>query len=122
MSKFQHYSNFPKDKNVQSYLFPNVCFACRKSYKKPKSEEKRLCPECRIPMEVLGRKFSAPKSTNLSQSKKIRYLVEHGFFFQPVYEQREDGGGNILVGYPRDLSEAKSFVDKYQKQAKSNAY
>lgn len=54
--------------------------------------------------------------------EKVRYLVEHGFFFQPVYEQREDGGGNILVGYPRDLRETKSFVDEYQKQAKSNAY
>jgi DNA-directed RNA polymerase subunit RPC12/RpoP len=116
MSKFQHHSYFPKDKAVQSYLFPNLCFVCRKSFKKPRSEEARVCPECGRKLVEVGRKFSAPKSTDKPQWKKVQFLVEHGFIFQSVYEQREDKG-YYKVSYPKTLKEAQEFVIKYKEQA-----
>ena len=116
MSKFKHHSNFPKEKDVQCYLFPNLCFECRKSFKKPQSEHVRICPECGGTLVAVGRKFSAPKSTDKSQWEKVRFLVEHGFIFQSVYEQREDKG-HYKVTYPKTLKEAQEFVIKYKAQA-----
>ena len=64
----------------------------------------------------LSRKFSAPKTTDVDQWKKVEFLVAHGFHFQSVYEQREDGG-RYKVDYPTTLAEAKTFVVTYKEQA-----
>ncbi len=120
MSKFKHHSYFPKEKNIQSYLFPNVCFECKKSFKKPESESSRVCPECGGVMIELSRKFSAPKSTDIAQWNKVKYLVEHGFIFQSVFEQREDKGF-YKVQYPTNLKEAELFVITYKDQAMKNS-
>ena len=58
-------------------------------------------------MTRLSRKFSAPASNDLSQWKKVQFLVDHGFLFQSVYD-KADGGSNIR--YPATLEEAKDFV------------
>ncbi len=120
MGKFKHHSYFAKQKHVQSYLFPHVCFACRKSFKKPRSQEQRACPQCGGQLIALSRKFAAPKISDIEQWKKVQYLVVHGFLFQPVYERGEDG---VLyrVSYPDNLEEATEFVLKYQEQAIENA-
>ena len=115
MSKFKHHRYFLKDKDVQSYLFPNLCFECRKSFKKPPADEASICPECGRPLVEVGRKFSAPKSTDKPQWEKIRFLVENGFLFQSIYEQREDKG-YYKVPYPKTLTEAQEFVIKYKGQ------
>lgn len=116
MSKFKHHSEFSNEKQIQSYLFPNLCFMCCKSFKKPQASDRRKCPECGGVLVEVGRKFSAPKTTNKAQWEKVRFLVEHGFLFQSVYEQREDGGF-YHVTYPASLKEAKEFVVKYKEQA-----
>jgi DNA-directed RNA polymerase subunit RPC12/RpoP len=116
MSIFKHHSYFPKDKDVQNYLFPNLCFECRKSFKKPRSEKVRTCPECGGSLIEVSRKFSAPKSTDKSQWEKVRFLVKHGFIFQSVYEQKNDKG-YYKVSYPKTLKEAHEFVIKYKDQA-----
>lgn len=121
MGTFKHHSYFQKEKYVQSYLFPNVCFECRKSFKKPRSQQPRMCPQCGNQLVALNRKFSAPKSTDIEQWKKVEYLVAHGFLFQSVYELREDGG-HYKIDYPQSLEEAKEFVVKYQNQAVENAF
>jgi predicted amidophosphoribosyltransferase len=120
MSKFRHHSYFQKDKDVQNYLFPNLCFECRKSFKKPHSAEVRICPECGGPLVEVSRKFSAPKSTDKPQWEKVQFLTEHGFIFQSVYEQREDKG-HYKVRYPKTLKEAYEFVTKYKDQAIQSA-
>jgi hypothetical protein len=51
----------------------------------------------------------------------VRFLVEHGFLFQPVYELHEDGG-KYKVSYPQTVEEAKEFVCKYQEQRSTNAF
>ena len=116
MGKFQHHSRFPKQKHVQAFRFPFVCFGCRKSFKLPVSTGSRLCPQCRRPMEMLSRKFSAPKSADIAQWKKVQFLVEHGFRFYSVYRDVESGGKQS-VRYPTTLAEAKDFVVVFREQA-----
>lgn len=116
MGKFRHHSYFPKKKDEQSYLFPNVCFECKKSFKKPSTDEARVCPDCGGNLIELSRKFSAPKSSDTKQWQKVQFLVEHGFLFQSVYEQREDGG-HYKVAYPKTIKEAEEFVVLYKSQA-----
>jgi hypothetical protein len=114
MSTFKHHSAFPKEKSLQSYLFPHVCFNCRKSFKKPLSEEARLCPQCGDAMARLSRKFSAPASIDIPQWKKVQFLVDHGFLFQSVRDTTGRGGH---ISYPATLGEAKVFVVTFKSQA-----
>lgn len=110
MSKFKHHAHFPKPGAGQAYRFPFVCFACRKSFKYPAQPEQRVCPQCRGPMERLGRKFSAPKSGDRMQWRKVQYLVEHGFRFHTAYVPVAPGVSRS-VDYPQTLQEAKAFVE-----------
>ncbi|NJA06673.1 hypothetical protein HC024_13215 [Methylococcaceae bacterium WWC4] len=113
MSPFKHHSAFSKEKHVQNYLFPHVCFHCRKSFKKPRSKELRLCPQCGATMVELSRKFSAPKTTDAEQWEKVQLLVAHGFVFQSLHELHEDGK-RYNVSYPATLQEAKAFVIEHK--------
>lgn len=108
MGEFRHHSYFPKEREKQGYLFPHVCFQCRKSFKKPAAEQPRLCPQCAGETVMLSRKFSAPKASDLEQWKKVEFLVAHGFVFQSI---REPNG--LSVSYPSTLADAKAFVAKY---------
>lgn len=116
MSKFQHHSAFPKAKHVQGYRFPHVCLDCRKSFKFPVQTTARVCPQCKRPMVRLSRKFSAPQSSDLHQWRKVRYLVENGFLFYPIQEMIAPNA-SVRAEYPRTLSEAKLFVERYRSQA-----
>jgi predicted nucleic acid-binding Zn-ribbon protein len=108
MAQFRHHSYYPKEREVQQYLFPHVCFHCRKSFKKPAQQELRKCPECAGPLTRLSRKFKAPKTSDKSQWEKVKFLVEHGFLFYSVYERTEIG--EVRVPYPKTLAEAHTFV------------
>ncbi len=121
MGKFKHHSYFQKEKHIQSYLFPNLCFKCRKSFKKPQSSIPRVCPEYGGPLIEVNRKFSAPKTADKAQWEKVKYLVENGFFFHSVYERAEDGG-YYKISYPESLDEAKDFVIRYKEQAVNQAF
>ena len=120
MVKFKHHSSFPKAKAEQQFRFPFVCFGCRKSFKYPASTAKRTCPQCRSSMEMLSRKFSAPKSNDVAQWQKVKYLVEQGFRFYSVY-QPTVGGGRLAVRYPATLKEAEDFVKVFKSQAERDA-
>jgi hypothetical protein len=120
MANFKHHKYFPKTKAVQQFRFPFVCFMCRKSFKYPVSLTTRNCPQCRGPMQMLSRKFAAPKSKDLAQWQKVKYLVECGFRFYPVYRSVE-GGGQLAVRYPATLQEAAPFVQEFKAQAMRHA-
>jgi len=68
--------------------------------------------------EVL-QKFKAPKADNREQWDKIRLLIEHGFFFQSIYDV-EPGAAYTraqTVPYPRTLSEAREWVKQWAHKA-----
>ncbi|MES3024533.1 MAG: hypothetical protein V4857_23440 [Pseudomonadota bacterium] len=112
MEKFRNHSHFAKPAPVKAYRFPFVCVGCRKSFKYPSSLQVKHCPQCKEPMVMLGRKFSAPKSKDLAQWAKVKFLVEHGFRFYAVYEPSHWGGMRV-VEYPKTLAEAQQFVVKH---------
>jgi hypothetical protein len=111
MPKFKNHKSFAKaPERPATDRFPFVCFACRKSFKYPPVPDQRVCPQCRGPLERLSRKFSAPKSKDLMQWRKVQYLVEHGFRFDRVFVPVAPGVQRS-VDYPRTLQEAKAFVE-----------
>ena len=116
MRQYKPLSSKAQLKAQQAFRFPFVCFACRKSFKFPTITTPRLCPQCRSPMAMLSRKFSAPRSGDIPQWKKVQFLVENGFRFYPVYERVEPGGLRV-VPYPATLKEAKNFVETFKAQA-----
>jgi hypothetical protein len=61
-------------------------------------------------MEMLSRKFSAPKSKDVAQWQKVQFLVAHGFRFQPAYRI---GGDSQTAQYPATLEEARTFVQTH---------
>ena len=105
---FKHHKYFPKARHVQAFLFPHVCFRCRKSFKKPASASPRVCPQCGDELVQLSRKFKAPRTRDSGQWEKVRFLVEQGFRFYSVYERTEIG--EVRVNYPNTLAEARVFV------------
>jgi hypothetical protein len=120
MRKFRHHKYFPKVKSQHSYLFPFACFGCRKSFKYPPRAEGRFCPQCRKPLEMLSRKFSAPRSRDFMQWQKVELLVSHGFRFYSVYEPSSTGGLR-KVKYPDTLAEAKLFVKAFRPRSSGAA-
>jgi len=71
-------------------------------------------------MEMLSRKFHAPKSKDVTQWKKIELLLSHGFRFHPVYRQVASNI-KVAVPYPATLEEAKSFVASYKPEVSKSA-
>ena len=113
MSSFKHHSAFPKEKNIQSFLFPFACFNCNKSFKKPHSEEPRKCPKCHSEMTRLSRKFKPPKKDDLEAWRVVEYVVKAGFRYQSIHI-----GNGQQANYPITLREAESFVLAYQSHLK----
>lgn len=104
------------------YAMSFACFECKTAHKRhfdsspcdyPRS---MACPVRNSKMVNLGRHFKAPKKSDEAQWKKVKFLVDHGFVFQHIYELREDGG-HYKVEYPKTLSEAHEFIVKYEEQA-----
>jgi hypothetical protein len=65
---------------------------------------------------MVDQKFAAPKMADVAQWQKVRYLIDHGFFFQSVYIPIGPGV-SLRVKYPKTLAEAKRFVIEHQVQA-----
>ena len=95
------------------YLFPSVCFTCRKSFKRPPTNQPLRCPQCSGTLVQLSRKFSTPKARQVEQWKKVRALVEAGFRFYSLYEADAEGRRNSRISYPRRLSEVGDFIARY---------
>jgi hypothetical protein len=117
MATFKHHKYFPKERQAQPYLFPHVCLQCRKSFKKPVSPSVRTCSTCTGTLTQLSRKFKAPKTSDLAQWAKVKFLIEHGFLFYSVYERV--GISEVRVAYPKTLQEARDFVKGRKRQANS---
>lgn len=97
------------------YNIAFACLECRKSFKREVDITGEFvkvlkCPDCSGYSFNLGRYFKAPKKTDIKQWKKVAFLINHGFYFQKIYDKNR---GGERVAYPETLQEAKEFVVSY---------
>jgi hypothetical protein len=69
-------------------LVQNVCFNCRKVFKKPeipfvyecdaKKRKFYKCPDCGDDLQYMGPKFRAPSKNNVDEWTRIRVATENG--------------------------------------------
>jgi hypothetical protein len=78
-----------------------------KRYIGPPPEPVRKCPDCGGPVVALTRKFKPPPSGDIEQWAKVRYLVEHGYYFESVMNEQGEA-----EPYPATLNEAQAFVSR----------
>ena len=109
----RHFAGQRERGTYPPYLFPSVCFTCRKSFKRPPTKNAIVCPQCRGGLIQLSRKFSTPKSRDIEQWRKVEALVQAGFYFQSLYEMDANGKRNNRVMYPVRLREVQAFVARY---------
>lgn len=98
------------------YNMAFACLKCRKSFKREFNLAKEcppelVCPDCGGMAHNFGRHFKAPKKRDTKQWQKVQYLFDHGFRFQKI---RIGSGHHDVVPYPKNLDEAKAFVEKYK--------
>ena len=100
------------------YLFPYVCFACRKAFKREYAEGAlaKVCPHCGGQTHVAGRNFKPPKRTDDAQWEKVRLLFANGFRFFTLHE-----ANGKRVRYPTSLSEAHAFIETHRARARNPA-
>jgi hypothetical protein len=94
------------------WLFPYVCFTCRKSFKRRLVGQEladKKCPNCGGVAIGLSRKFKPPLRSDAAQWKKVEYLVAHGFRF---FSQKDPRTG-ATTPYPATLAEARIFVRRF---------
>ena len=94
----------PPYNNGPEYLVAHACFECRKSFKQPVSDSiEHICPECKERVYEMGRSFTAPKTSDTKQWKKVQGLYAAGFRFI--------GSGNHgSPPLPTKLSELERFL------------
>lgn len=104
----------------------SVCLNCKKSLNREfDSNSDRIypCSECGKPMTLLPHRFKPPKKTEDKKWETVKFLIEHGFYYQHIYKKVETTeNGNIVyenyAKYPENLKDAKEFVEKYKEQAR----
>jgi hypothetical protein len=106
-------------KTKTPYNMSFACFVCCKSFKREFNlskgcPETLICPNCGGKAINLGRHFKPPQETDKKQWKKVRFLVDHGFRFQKVYDKDNAG---LHIPYPETLEQAKEFVDRWKQYA-----
>ena len=74
-------------------------------------------------MTLLPHRFKPPKKTEDKKWETVKFLIEHGFYYQHIYKKVETTeNGNIVyenyAKYPENLKDAIEFVEKYKEQAR----
>jgi predicted RNA-binding Zn-ribbon protein involved in translation (DUF1610 family) len=102
-----------------------ICIDCRKSSNLSSVVDKQeLCPDCGKPTIYIPHRFRTPKKEDIKAWAIVIFLIEHGFFFQHIYESITiEKNGNLisakqLVKYPSTMREAKEFVVLYKSQSR----
>ena len=97
-------------------LVPYTCFQCRNTFKRPFERIfYRKCPSCSAQAVFIDIRFKAPRKRDDKQWEKVRFLAEHGFYFQKVY--LKEGSVWKRQHYPENLKQAKKFVVQFKDQA-----
>ena len=91
-------------------LHPYVCLACRRTFRRAGGPlVDKVCPNCRGLAIGLSRKFRSPARTDAEQWAKVEILIQHGFRFFPVHDER-----GRPTPYPKTLREAREFVRRFK--------
>lgn len=95
--------------------YKEVCLHCQKAWNQPftREIEEFVCPECRQPTIRLNQRFRPPKKMDKKKWAVVKYLIQNGFYFQPI----KDLSSNEISNFPENLKDAKIFVEKYKSQA-----
>lgn len=107
--------------------YKEVCMHCRKAWNRPFTTQARevLCPDCGQSTIRLTHRFRPPKKEDKQGWAVVDFLIKNGFHYQHIYDS-ERLTDNLrsynytvkkLVKYPKNLKEAKLFVEKYKAQA-----
>jgi len=83
-------------------LMAYACFACRRSFKRPKSSESSPCPLCGGTAYPMGRAFRVPPRSDAEQWLKVQALYALGFRFSAY------GSGDRQL--PDRLADVEPFV------------
>jgi predicted RNA-binding Zn-ribbon protein involved in translation (DUF1610 family) len=102
-----------------------VCLLCRLCLNRDiadSPEQKYICPQCGQVMQRLSHRFRPPKKSEDKAWQLVSFLINNGFPFQHIYQV---GKNEYLktrydnyIPYPKNLREAKEFVEKHKIQAK----
>jgi hypothetical protein len=105
--------------------YKKVCLKCRLTLNRPFDSGSKLtypCPECGNPMTLLPYQFRPPKKTEDKKWETVIFLIENGFYYQPIYEIVENK--NVVINYqnyakyPYNHRDAKEFIEQYKGQAR----
>lgn len=98
-----------------------VCLSCRLCFNRNfayNSEQKYPCPHCGIPMRLLNQRFRPPKKSDNKGWQLVGFLIENGFPFQHIYQIGKNEYFKTpydnYIPYPKNLRDAKEFVEKYK--------
>jgi predicted RNA-binding Zn-ribbon protein involved in translation (DUF1610 family) len=94
---------------------PFVCLDCRKSFRRHGNHQTNPCPGCGNELITLHSRFKVPRASDVKQWEKVRYLVQHGFRFRPIWDE----SAGKVVKYPATLREAIEWVEKWKSLAES---
>lgn len=112
LDTFRHHCYHAIMKNLYPYLHPHACLVCRKSFKRKADgvlgPSGKPCPDCGAELILLYRHFKAPPKNDKVQWEKVRYLIEHGYYFGRIKEC-----GSNWPKPPETLDEAREFIEKY---------
>jgi len=79
------------------------------------------CPESGQKMTLVSHRFRPPKKTDDKKWEVVRYLVNHGFLYQHIYQKViENSNGTKsyenYVDYPENIKDSIDFVNKFKSQ------
>ena len=95
----------------------HVCFACRQAFNAPYGAiGPTKCPTCGEAIVIMTHRFRPPKKRETAKWEVAKYLLDHGSYYQHIYEH---SWGGQYMNYQATMQEAKEFVKNYQKQAVS---
>ena len=90
----------------------HVCFTCRKAFNTQYDAiGPTTCPDCGQAVAVLNQRFRPPKKREVAKWEVAKYLLDHRFYYHPVYANLYGGQS---VKYPENMQEAKEFVVAYR--------
>ena len=99
-----------------------LCLDCRKAFNRDfdsGSGHIYLCPDCGKEMILMPHRFRPPKRSDDKKWETVKFFIEHGFKYQPIYRHTDLNGKLVSenVEYPETLKEAKEFVQTYKAQS-----